>query len=34
MANTNLTIDMVTKETLRVAHETCTYLGTINRQLT
>lgn len=32
MANTNLTIDMVTREALRIAHEKLTYLGTIDRQ--
>ena len=31
MANTNLTIDMITKETLRVAHEKLAFLGTIDR---
>jgi len=32
MANTNLTIDMVTREALRIAHEKSAYLGTIDRQ--
>lgn len=32
MANTLLTIDMITKEALRLAHEKATFLGTINRQ--
>ena len=32
MANTNLTIDMVTREALRIAHEKAVYLGTIDRQ--
>lgn len=32
MANSLLTIDMVTREALRVAHESCTFIGTINRQ--
>ena len=32
MANTNLTIDMITREALRIAHEKLTYLGTIDRQ--
>ncbi len=32
MANTLLTIDMITKECLRIAHEKATFLGTINRQ--
>ena len=32
MANTNLTIDMVTREALRVAHEKSVYLQTIDRQ--
>ena len=31
MANTNLTIDMITRESLRVAHEKCTFLSTIDR---
>ena len=32
MANSLLTIDMITKECLRLAHEKSTFLGTINRQ--
>jgi len=32
MSNTNLTIDMVTREALRIAHEKSAYLGTIDRQ--
>ena len=32
MANTNLTIDMITREALRIAHEKAVYLGTIDRQ--
>ena len=32
MANTNVTIDMVTREALRVAHETCQFIGTADRQ--
>lgn len=32
MANTLLTIDKITKECLRLAHEKATFLGTINRQ--
>ena len=32
MSNTNLTIDMITNEVLRVAHEKLTFIGTINRQ--
>ena len=32
MSNTNLTIDMITREALRVAHEASAYLGTIDRQ--
>ena len=32
MANTTLTIDMITKEALRLAHEKATFIGTINRQ--
>ena len=31
MSNTNLTIDMITKEALRVAHEKLAFLGTIDR---
>lgn len=31
MANTNLTIDMITREALEIAHEKCNFLGTINR---
>ena len=31
MSNTNLTIDMITKEALRVAHEKAVFVGTINR---
>ena len=32
MSNTLLTIDMITKEALRLAHEKATFVGTINRQ--
>ena len=32
MSNTNLTIDEITNEVLRVAHEKLTFIGTINRQ--
>jgi len=32
MANTNLTIDMITREALEIAHEKCTFIGTVNRQ--
>lgn len=32
MANTILTIDMITRELLRLAHEKASFLGTINRQ--
>ena len=32
MSNTLLTIDMITRECLRLAHEKATFLGTINRQ--
>ena len=32
MSNTNLTIDMITRECLRLAHEKASFLGTINRQ--
>ena len=32
MANTNLTIDMITREALRIAHEKLSYLATIDRQ--
>lgn len=32
MSNTNLVIDMVTREALRIAHEKLSFLGTINRQ--
>lgn len=32
MANTNLTIDMITKEALRIAHEKAIFIGTTNRQ--
>ena len=32
MSNTLLTIDMITKEALRLAHEKASFLGTINRQ--
>ena len=32
MSNTLLTIDMITKEAMRLAHEKATFLGTINRQ--
>ena len=32
MANTLLTIDMIAREALRLAHEKATFIGTINRQ--
>ncbi len=32
MGNTLLTIDMITREALRLAHEKATFIGTINRQ--
>ncbi len=32
MANTNLTIDMVTREALRIAHEKSQFIGTTDRQ--
>ena len=32
MANSLLTIDMVTREALRVAHETCSFIATTDRQ--
>ncbi len=32
MSNTLLTIDMITREALRLAHEKVTFIGTINRQ--
>jgi hypothetical protein len=32
VANTNLTIDMITSEALRLAHEKAAFIGTINRQ--
>lgn len=32
MSNTNLTIDMITNEVMRVAHEKLTFIGTVNRQ--
>jgi hypothetical protein len=32
VSNTNLTIDMITSEALRLAHEKAAFLGTINRQ--
>ncbi len=32
MGNTTLTIDMITREALRLAHEKATFIGTINRQ--
>lgn len=31
MSNTNITIDMVAKEALRLAHEKATFIGTVNR---
>jgi hypothetical protein len=31
MSNSLLTIDMITREALRIAHEKCTFLGTIDR---
>ena len=31
MSNTNLTIDMITKEALSIAHEKATFVGTIDR---
>lgn len=32
MANSLLTIDMITREALRVAHESCQFIGTVDRQ--
>ena len=32
MANTNLTIDMITNEALMILHQKCNFLGTIDRQ--
>ena len=32
MANTNLTIDMITNEALMILHQKSNFLGTINRQ--
>lgn len=32
MSNTNLTIDMITREALEIAHEKLSFLGTCNRQ--
>lgn len=32
MSNTNLTIDMITREALRIAHEKAVFLGTVDRQ--
>lgn len=32
MSNTNVTIDMVTREALRIAHEKLAFIGTIDRQ--
>lgn len=32
MSNTLLTIDMITKEALRIAHEKATFISTVNRQ--
>jgi len=32
MSNTNLTIDMITREALRIAHEKCQFIGTVDRQ--
>ena len=32
MANTNLTLDIITKELLRLAHEKTAFIGTVNRQ--
>jgi hypothetical protein len=32
VANTNLTIDMITREALRLAHEKASFIGSINRQ--
>jgi hypothetical protein len=32
VSNTNLTIDMITKEAMKIAHETATFLGTVDRQ--
>ena len=32
MSNVNLTIDMIAREALRLAHEKATFIGTINRQ--
>lgn len=32
MSNTNITIDMVAKEAMRLAHEKATFIGTVDRQ--
>lgn len=32
MANTNLTIDMITKEAMRIAHEKASFISTVNRE--
>jgi hypothetical protein len=32
MANSLLTIDMITRESLRIAHEKISFIGTIDRQ--
>ena len=32
MSNSNLTIDMITNEVMRIAHEKLSFIGTINRQ--
>jgi hypothetical protein len=32
MANSTLTIDMITRESLRIAHEKCQFIGTTDRQ--
>lgn len=32
MANSLVTIDMVTREALRIAHEQCSFIGTVDRQ--
>lgn len=32
MSNTFKVVDMVTKEALRIAHESLTFIGTVDRQ--
>jgi hypothetical protein len=32
MSNTNLTVDMITRAALKIAHEKCTFIGTTDRQ--